>query len=722
MFNKEPKLRMKSLAIIIISIIIFPVYTLGQDRPMDVSEADTTVILQGVEILASDQQHPYVQPIAILQLREMQSNPTSDAATLLKSISNVGGVRKGPVTLDPVVRGFRAGQLNVQLNGGMLIEGGCPNRMDPTSSHVSADRIAAIQVFKGPYTLRYGPNMGGVVRLLTKEPEVKEKAHLEAEAAKRMETNWNANTEAAEVSWHAPHFAATAHAGRSKYNDYTSGSGEIVSAAFDKYHYGTALRYQTEKHRITITADGSHGYDVHYPALPMDERSDDTWFARAAYQYTPTNDVFKNLDINIYHSRVHHVMDNKERPFSDTVAAVSDIHTTAQGYRLEAMLKPGNATWYIGSDGSYITKDGMRTKNMILQPPVNGKIPVKKEALWNDAQTINLGLFTELSRRYNNWFWIVAGRLDYNMAGSDTISILRPGNPEPWVTAKDNTESAFLNYSFSGGLTRFFNHDLSLGLSLGRAMRSPDMTERFIIMLPVGYDSYDYLGNPDLKPEVNHEADLTLKKKISNAGSLSAGFFFSWVSDYITAIRISELPLTADVLGVKQFVNGEKALLYGYEISWEGSKKSIIGIRWNAALSRGEIFNIEKTILDEYGQVTGTEILEKDALAEIPPFETNLMISLQKPEYKILPVLHLRYAAPQKHVSEAYYEQPSEGFFLINAHIKYSPVEGISLIAGAKNILNTNYYEHLNRRIIGTSVDMPEPGRVWYVQLNLQWK
>ena len=32
---------------------------------------------------------------------------------------------------------------------------------------------------------------------------------------------------------------------------------------------------------------------------------------------------------------------------------------------------------------------------------------------------------------------------------------------------------------------------------LGRGVRSPNMVERYITLLPVGFDRYDYLGYPD---------------------------------------------------------------------------------------------------------------------------------------------------------------------------------------------------------------------------------
>jgi iron complex outermembrane receptor protein len=46
------------------------------------------------------------------------------------------------------LRGMKAGQLNVQLDFGQKIEGGCPNRMDPASSHVDPNDLASVEILK----------------------------------------------------------------------------------------------------------------------------------------------------------------------------------------------------------------------------------------------------------------------------------------------------------------------------------------------------------------------------------------------------------------------------------------------------------------------------------------------------------------------------------------------------------------------------------------------
>jgi outer membrane receptor protein involved in Fe transport len=39
--------------------------------------------------------------------------------------------------------------------------------------------------------------------------------------------------------------------------------------------------------------------------------------------------------------------------------------------------------------------------------------------------------------------------------------------------------------------------------------------------------------------------------------------------------------------------------------------------------------------------------------------------------------------------------------------------------AGVNNIFDVSYYEHLNRRIVGSTEKLYEPGRMLFVNLNL---
>ncbi|PIY30609.1 MAG: hypothetical protein COZ08_11930, partial [Bacteroidetes bacterium CG_4_10_14_3_um_filter_42_6] len=53
-----------------------------------------------------------------------------------------------------------------------------------------------------------------------------------------------------------------------------------------------------------------------------------------------------------------------------------------------------------------------------------------------------------------------------------------------------NTKSNYTNLSLSAGATWHINDHQNLAVAVGKGVRSPDITERFITLLPVGYDNY----------------------------------------------------------------------------------------------------------------------------------------------------------------------------------------------------------------------------------------
>ena len=65
---------------------------------------------------------------------------------------------------------FKYEQLNVQYDGGMKVLNACPNRMDPITTHVIPEEIEKIEIVKGPFTVRFGQNFGGIINLVSKKP------------------------------------------------------------------------------------------------------------------------------------------------------------------------------------------------------------------------------------------------------------------------------------------------------------------------------------------------------------------------------------------------------------------------------------------------------------------------------------------------------------------------------------------------------------------------
>ncbi len=688
----------------------------GQQKILDVELQSDVRLLEGVEITENAFQNRCF-PGSLIKQTEIEKLPARDIGDFLRSEPNVNGIRKGGGNLDPVIRGLKFGQLNVQTNTGQKIEGGCPNRMDPAASHIDINDISRIEILKGPYTLRYGPNFGAVLNLVTQKARPFERFTMQVKAIKGWESNWNGNKEHLQVLGGSKRIYFALSGNHQDYGNYTAGNSAEVKSSFRKYNFSAELGLAPWKnHELRLDYKNSNGRDIRFPTLPMDERSDETQLYSATYRYANAATKLQSITAKVYRSEVNHEMDNKWRPFSDTVVAVSTIQAINTGGKADFGFAFGEARLHLGLDYENIDKDGQRQKSLIMQPG----LPVKTEQLWGNAIIQNLGFFAEFVQQANPFLeWIFAARADYNTATSDPLSLKNMMGMETYHN--DTVDSDFANVSLSGGLSYQISSELSVDFALGRGVRSPDMVERFIILLPVGYDDYDYLGNPSLKPENNHQADLTLKYICDRSGSFRLNGFYSYITQYISGVKLPPslvMPQTQGVLGVKQFQNIDVAQMYGFEFVWISPLRFDWHVNLSTAYTAGFAPEATRYII-ENSQVVGQETVKNDPLPELPPLEANLRLDYSFMDGRLVPQLHIRAVAKQNHISAAYDEMETAGFFTAGFNLNFRYSKNLSLAAGVNNIFDRAYYEHLNRRIIGSNAALYEPGRSFYLNLIL---
>ncbi len=693
----------------------------GQNQVLTILLSTEMRRLNEFTIIQNSERENLISRIPYIKTTVVQSGITKSSAggigDFLRGSSNISGIRKGGAGIDPVVRGFKFSQLNVITDNGQKIEGGCPNRMDPAVSHLDIEDIKRIDIYKGPYALRYGPNFGGTLNLITFAPEKYDGFIVNVNALMGFQSNWNGTKGKLSVTGGDKKFFFGISGNHKNYGNYLDGNGNKVNASYTKYNYGGFAGVRIGKnHTVIFKYDESKGRNVDFPALPMDERKDDTRLMSFDYKGTFDNGVLDFITLKVYDSDVNHKMDNKDRPVSDTVVAVSDIAAVNKGLRAETGVNLKNGILYAGVDYEYITKDGERVKSMILQPG----LPVKKEKLWNNALIRNTGIFTQYSATFSSWDFTASARADFNYGSSDEIVITAPMQGEIYRYSTDSIESDFTNFSFNAGATKHFNEKIAISLSAGSGTRSPDMVERYIILLPVGYDKFDYLGNPQLKPETNNQVDLTFKLTDEKYGLMQINGFYSLINNYITGKRLPpsvQKPLTKGVLGVKRFYNAGNAKMRGFEFIYSSPVRFRLGVDIFAAYTYGTINNSKRYIVNEQGQVTGDEELVNDALAEIPPFETTVIVKYSLFDGKFVPALAVRTVASQNHISQSQYEQASPGFVTAKFYFRYYFNKHLSVTGGVNNIFDNAYFEHLNRNIIGEKYELYEPGRSFWVNL-----
>lgn len=706
------KLKIRNIRNIIYLFVFFsfPCFLFSQ-------QIDDTVKLKAVSVKDSlVKKLPFVATeIGKLQLQSITSH---DVGEMLRSVPNVSCLRKGGASLDPVIRGFKFAQIGVLLDNGVKIENGCPSRMDPVTARVEAEDVEKIEIVKGPFALRYGSSFGGMINLQTEQPHPYDTFQIHASVMYGFETNWNGQKEHISINGGNKKIYFLVSGGYRNYHNYNSGDIDerdtSFNSSFRKFNYSLKVGYTPNANNSVIASLSKVcARDIMFPALPMDEKADDTQIMSVDYKRMNLGEKVKSLDAKIYCSIVDHLMDNSLRAGYDTKQMVSAVDAVNMGGRAEATMIFNTHKIVAGINFENIMKDGTRTMTMQMM----GTTSTKLSNLWYDAVIRNTGLFANYTHRFLSYEIIASFRADNNIASSaDTLKIIKDD-----VDYFNNTESQYLNFSATAGITKKINENLSISFAAGRGIRSPNMLERFIKLLTVGYDNYDYLGNPALKPEANNEADLTLKYDNKNIGCFYVNGFYSLVKDYISAVMLPAsvvTPQTQGVLGVKQFVNIDYVTFKGFEFGFSSPDQYKLGGGVTAAYTYAIVPEIIKYIVSGT-QVTGDTVIKNDALAEIPPLEARFHIYYKFLKGSLIAKLSARVVADQRHVSEAFYEPYTPGFGLLDFSVTSKINSYLSLNAGVNNIFDRAYYEHLNRKIIGTSGKLYEPGRVFFITLYI---
>ncbi len=334
---------------------------------------------------------------------------------------------------------------------------------------------------------------------------------------------------------------------------------------------------------------------------------------------------------------------------------------------------------------------GTRVREFLLGP-MAGR--VFEDNAWQEGQISKIGLFAEYQIQGGTWDYVVSARLEANQA-----DINDPTSEFTQVNAQTNITQ--LNPSFSLGAQKRLGAKITLGLWLARAQRSGNLTERFINYFPVGQDPFEMLGNPQLAPEVNNQLDITLAWKISDQSALEVDVYAAYLQDYISSVIDTSLtPRLPASPGVRQYVNIAEAFKTGFEISWTQDLVAGLGHRLSLAYTHAQ------------------DLEREEPLPEIAPFDIRYSLYGSYLKNRLRPELLFRYVAEQSRISREFGETPTPSFALLDVKVGYQISEAFSFSVGVNNLLDENYYEHLNRSVRGTSNPIFAPGRNVFARAN----
>ncbi len=651
------------------------------------------VNLQPVTIIAL---HPERKEKQTMQLNYRQ-HLSHDAGLILQNSPFISGIRKsGNYGFDPVMRGFKYDQLNIVVDGVQGATAACPNRMDPPTSQVSPNMTERIEVLKGPFALRYGNSFGGTINFIGGKPAFSSKTKYSGRLSSGYESNGAIFTTEAFAGISTQKLNLKLFGAWANGHDYEDGLGETVAAGFNRGNIGARFAYLlAANHLLEGSVTRNRSRDVDFPSLPMDLRMDDALLLNLSHQVVFKDAVLQNWQTSLYGTWVDHYMDNLLKTIDPrNMNAATAAETKNYGGRTEMEFLGANHRVFTGADMKVEEAKGIREREFIMGPNAGNTF---YDNAWQNGKISHSGLFFEYRHALNDYIFVAATRIELNHA------MVLDEAPEFIAVYPETTVTQF-NPSLSIGVTKYWSGTLSGSVWLGRAQRSGSLSERYINYFPIGIDPYEMLGNPNLKPEVNNQADVSLDFK-NNTTNISLSFFAAYLQNYISSVidtnLTTRLPSSP---GVRQFTNLDKALLSGFEFSFKQAMPASLLLELAMAYTHGMDLN------------------QKNPLPEIPPIDLRLTISGNYFDSRLFPEVMLRHAGAQNRVAASFAEQNTPAFTLVDISLTYQMSSIVSLNAGVKNLFDEAYYEHLSRGM-HTAPPRPlyAPGRSFFLRLNLNF-
>jgi len=604
-----------------------------------------------------------------------------NVADLFNNINGFSVIKRGNYAIDPSFRGAQYEQLNIQYDGGTRAMHACPNRMDPVTTHIIPEEVSKIEIIKGPYTVRYGATFGGIINLVTQKPNYKDFG-FHGKVSAGFESNGNSLVNLAELQYINKKFDIVTNVGYRDFGDYKDGFGTTIPSSFKSSDYGIKLGYNfTKNQRLKIDWRQSFGRDVLHAALPMDTEYDNSSILSLDYKIENIGEVVKSISAKAYHSYVDHLMSNNYRPSFMMMEAESGVEATTIGGKIEMNWQPAKElNIFSGIDVMNIARDGERIRLVKIMNGNTLENPVTfNDKVWQDSYITDLGFFTEVKYNINESTILTTG-IRYDNVTSNIQ------DPEADFAAMYDLEKR-TEHTFSGNLSikKVLSEKLTFEAAYGRGIRTANMIERFINHFNVGQDPYEYIGNPDLKAEVNNQFEIGLKgfeelKNGFDSFHYETSVYYSYLENYIVGIVDPTITRkfnpTASPTNVKVFQNLNNAYKTGFEAK--------------AQVDFLENYNFKTEFSYVY---TKNKDLD-ESLPLTPPFTTKFTLGFEKE--KLWANAQYNVVSKQGNISESYGETETSGYQTLDLRFGGKPIKNITLGLAVLNVFDKGYNNHLN--------------------------
>jgi iron complex outermembrane receptor protein len=690
--------------------------TAGDTTHVELALASRALGLDAVEITASGASSRAADQ---LQKADIQEANPRDAGEVLRDMSGVGAVRRGPLGLDPVVRGLRERQVGVYVDGMRTFPAG-PARMDSPLSHTGPSTMRSVEVVKGPYALTSGGGQMSAIRVETGGlwggPRV-----LNGRVRAGYDSNYGAYKASANARGRSGDVAyrvdASYHQGT---GDYEAGGGTDVPAQFLSREIRGKAGYKLgEGQRLTVGGGYQWQDDVSYPGRLLNAEFFRSGRGKVKYEYSSGGGLLRSVTAQSYGYQTLHTMNNEGKVTFESkglpgpplrVSVRSDV--TTLGGRLSTKLAPSpTLRLKVGADGYRAYRDAERPFQVVMNGTPTDPPFEYSDQVWPGVSIADIGAYVQAIRAVGPAEVTATTRADAVWAGADEgqisdvyLDIAEPGAEALPSGALDQRE---LNLSGALMLSAPLSEAWSVSVGGGTAVRTAGALERYADRFPAtkSQTSSEFIGNPRLEPERSWQADLEADARYDRL-AFKTSVFARRLDNYITletapdAEPMLPLPIFAD--GPFRYANAT-ATFYGGEASASVAPTPALTASASASYLWGK------------NQKTGQPALG------ISPLKGTVGLRYEPPQGRFFVEGTLRAAAEQERVARALGETPTDGYATFDLKGGVDVGAGVSIEGGASNLTNTDYVNHLNATDPYAGAPIPEPGRVLFLNVTCEF-
>ncbi len=200
-----------------------------------------------------------------------RANKNATLEEIMSRLPEVSLIRRGAYGMEPTIRSFSAGQINVLLDG-MRIHGACTDKMDPVTIYIEPLNLENLQIQTASNGFLSGSSVGGTVNMKMAEPDLNTNRKLSGSVNSGFQSASKSFYEALQINYAEKKWAVKAGSAYRHNQSYRAGDGNTVNfSQYEKLNYSFSAKYQPNPFtyiKTDLLADD--GWNIGYPALPMD--------------------------------------------------------------------------------------------------------------------------------------------------------------------------------------------------------------------------------------------------------------------------------------------------------------------------------------------------------------------------------------------------------------------------------------------------------------------